>query len=288
MRGLVLAVLAAGVLVVACADGPATLVIGGIPDQEVATLEERFGGLAAILTDRLGVPVEYRPSTDYAALVTAFRNGDVMLGWFGGLTGVQARLATPGAEAVAQRPIDTRFRSVFVVGAGVQARRLEDLVGLTFTFGSESSTSGHLMPRSSLIRAGIDPERDLDGPPSYSGSHDRTWKLVEAGTFDAGALNAAVWERAVAQGQVDIDRVRVLARTEPYHDYHWVVHPDVDRVLGDGTRERLVATLLDLSAEDPEAARVLELFGTDRFIATEDANYRAIERVSRELGLIDP
>lgn len=263
-----------------------TLVIGGIPDQEVAVLEERFGGLAEILSERLDVPVEYTPSTDYSALVTAFRNGDVQLGWFGGLTGVQARLATDGADAIAQRPIDTEFESVFVVNRDVAAETLTDLEGLTFTFGSESSTSGHLMPRFFLREAGVDAAADFDGPPSFSGSHDRTWKLVESGAFEAGALNAAVWDRAVEEDQVDTDAVRVIRRTDPYYDYHWVAHPRLDDLYGEGFTERLRETLLELSTDDPEAAEVLELFQADEFIATSNENYEPIEQVARDLGLI--
>lgn len=261
------------------------LVIGGIPDQDVAVLEERFGGVAEYLSAELGIPVRYQPSVDYSAVVTAFANGDVQLGWFGGLTGVQARLETPGAQAVAQRPIDTEFRSVFIVGADVPATGIADLAGHSFTFGSESSTSGHLMPRYFLTEAGVDPDTAFDGKPGYSGSHDKTWKLVEAGSFDAGVLNASVWDRAVEEGQVDTSRVRELQRTEPYYDYHWVVHPEIDEEFGAGTTDRLVAALLRMD-EAGEAQRTLELFEDSEFIPTENGNYDRIEKVARSLGLI--
>src|SRR5690606_11723261 len=120
-------------------------------------------------------------TSDYAAVVSGFQRGDLHLGWFGGLTGVQARALTPGSTAVAQRPRDAEFHSIFIVGPGVAATSLADLVGLTFTFGSESSTSGHLMPRHFLTEAGVDADRDFSGPPGYSGSHDATYRLVEAG-----------------------------------------------------------------------------------------------------------
>ena len=270
------------------AEGPPPLVIGGIPDQDVALLEERFGGLAEYLSDELGLPVRYQPATDYAAVVTAFGNGDVKLGWFGGLTGVQARLETPGARAVAQRPIDTEFRSVFIAGADVRATTLQDLAGTRFTFGSESSTSGHLMPRFFLQEAGIDPEADFAGRPSYSGSHDKTWKLVEAGSFQAGALNASVWDRAVEEGQVDPAKVREVLRSPTYVDYHWVAHPEIDETYGEGTTERIVDVLLEMDDAGPEAQRVLELFEDDEFIASDNGRYGAIEKVARDLGLLEP
>lgn len=291
MRSLAAALAALALLAGACSSGQAgadqALVIGGIPDQELSVLEERFGGLADHLSDQLGVAVEYRSSTSYAALVTAFRNGDIQLGWFGGLTGVQARLGVDGAHAVAQRPRDTEFRSVFISGRGVQAGSLADLAGLSFTFGSESSTSGHLMPRHFLLQAGVDPESDFDGRPNFSGSHDRTWKLVEAGTYQAGALNAAVWDRAVEEGQVDTSKVSVVQRTEPYFDYHFVVHPVVEERYGQGTAQRIEQALLAMhEASGDRASQVLDLFQTDRFIPTEDANYATIAEVARRLGLI--
>lgn len=286
---------AAALALTACGGGttgsraeapPPTLVIGGIPDQELTLLEERFSGLADHLSDQVGIPVRYQPSTDYAALVTAFANGDVRLGWFGGLTGVQARLETPGARAVAQRPIDRTFRSVFIAGEGVEAERVEDLAGTRFTFGSESSTSGHLMPRSFFDEAGIDPETDFDGPPGYSGSHDRTFALVEAGAFEAGVLSESVWDRAVAEGDVDTARVREVARSAEYVDYHWVASPEIDETYGDGTTDRIVDALLTMDEAGPEAQRILALFEDDAFVSAADEDYERIEQVARELGLV--
>jgi len=264
-----------------------TLVIGGIPDQDVSILEERFNGIADYLEKELNITVEYRSSISYSALVTAFRNGDVKLAWFGGLTGVQARLAAPGAAAIAQRPLDTEFRSVFIIRSDIEADSLAGLKGHSFTFGSESSTSGHLMPRYFLNEAGVDPETDFRGKPSYSGSHDTTWKLVEAGTFDAGALNQAVWDRAVADGQVDTSKVKVLLVTDPYYDYHWVTGPTLDSVYGAGTADQVKAALLAMSADNPDEKAVLDLFQTGSFIATENSNYDAIEATARGLGLIE-
>jgi len=290
MRWLVAVLAALALLATGCGgasgDQQEPLLIGGIPDQDVAVLDERFGGLAEYLSAEVGIPVRYQPSTDYAAVVTAFANGDVKLGWFGGLTGVQARLETPGAQAVAQRPIDKEFRSVFVVRADDPAAGLADLAGHSFTFGSESSTSGHLMPRSFLTEAGIDPDTDFNGRPGYSGSHDKTWKLVEAGSFQAGVLNASVWDRAVAQGQVDTTRVRELQRTAPYVDYHWVVHPDIDGEYGAGTTERIVDALLRMDEAGGDAPRILELFEDTAFVETQNSNYDKIEQVARSLGLV--
>ena len=147
-------------LLIACGADTASgevLFIGGIPDQEAARLTRRFGTLADYFTKELGVGVKYVPSVDYAAVVLAFEKSNIHLAWFGGLTGVQARAAAPGARAISQRPRDAEFHSTFVVGKDLPVETLDDLKGLTFTFGSESSTSGHLMPRHFLSSSQLGP-----------------------------------------------------------------------------------------------------------------------------------
>ena len=266
--------------------GSGTLYIGGIPDQDTALLVRRFDGIADYLGERLNVSAKYVPSVDYAAVVTGFRHNDIHLAWFGGFTGVQARSAVPGARAIAQRPMDAEFRSVFVVQTNMAAATLEELKGFTFTFGSESSTSGHLMPRYFLARAGVDPEVDFRGLPNFSGSHDRTWKLVEGGAFQSGALSEAVWSRAVRDERVDLSRVRVLHTTSPYFDYNWSVRPDLDESFGAGFSSKLTAALLDMGT-DPALHETMRLFGAETFIASDNDNYRAIEDVARRLEMVE-
>lgn len=267
------------------------LAIGAIPDQDPERLQRLYGSLASYLERELGVPVEYRPVTDYAAAVTAFRVGDLDLAWFGGLTGVQARLQVEGARAILQRAIDERFHSVFIAHAGSGLAPFEELEGLrrlrgrTFTFGSESSTSGRLMPQHFLRRAGVELS-DFRGEPGFSGSHDRTIKLVESGTYEAGAVNEQVWRARVEEGTVDTSKVRVIWRTPPYHDYHWVIRPEVEERHGEGFVERLGRAFLELDPETPEERRILELFGAERFVPAEDADYRRIEEIGREIGKI--
>ena len=282
------AVMVAGLVACSSEEEQEPLLIAGIPDQDVSLLEARFNNLAEYLSEETGLEVRYVPQVDYSAVVTAFKQGDIHMAWYGGLTGVQARLAVPDAVAIAQRPRDAEFHSVFVAAPDSGITELADLRGRTLAFGSESSTSGHLMPRSFLVDAGIDVEQDL-GAISFSGSHDRTWKLVEAGSFDAGALNEAVWASRVEKGEVDLDKVDVFFRTPPYVDYHWVVNSAVDDTYGEGTVGKLTDALLSIdTSKGGKAQEIAEAFQTDRFIATNNENYQAIEDVARDLGVIEP
>jgi phosphonate transport system substrate-binding protein len=255
-----------------------TIKIGAIPDQNAADLNRSMEDFAKDLEGKTGLNVEYVPSVDYSALVTAFGRGEIHLAWFGGLTGVQARSLVPEAEAFAQRPIDEKFKSVFIAQQDIEIDNLEDLKGKSFTFGSESSTSGHLMPRYFMMEAGINADKDLDGTPNYSGSHDKTYKLVESGAFQTGALNISVWEAAVKEGKVDESKVKVFYTTPEYYDYNWTVNK-VDKK----TKEKLKEAILTMTAEDNE---IMELLQTDKFIETNNGNYEAIEKVAKELKII--
>ncbi|MEL6555018.1 MAG: putative selenate ABC transporter substrate-binding protein [Cyanobacteria bacterium J06621_11] len=269
-----------------------TLNVGAIPDQDPEKLQRLYGILADYLSEELGVAVNYQPVTDYAAAVTAFKVGDLDLVWFGGLTGVQARLQVPEAKAIAQRDIDAEFHSIFIANTSSELNPLGDLEDLTslkdktITFGSESSTSGRLMPQHFLSEAGVSLE-DFKGEPGFSGSHDATIKLVEAGSYDAGALNEQVWLDRVAEGEVDESRVQAIWQTPAYYDYHWVVNAEaVDAEFGADFTEKIQAALLKLDASDPEQAEILALFGADQFIETQNENYAQIEAVGREIGKI--
>lgn len=273
------------------ASADEVLMLGAIPDQDPEVLQRRLDALGAYLSDELGVPVETQPVTDYAAAVTAFRNGDLDLVWFGGLTGVQARLQTPGAEVIAQRDIDPDFRSVFIGGAESGLEPFEEIEGLEsmkgrrFTFGSESSTSGRLMPQHFMAEAGVTPE-DFAGEPGFSGAHDVTIQLVEAGSYEAGALNENVWDERVAAGEVDESRVIELWRTPPYADYHWLLRPDAEERFGEGFPASVRAAFVELSPDAPDQAAILESFNAGAFIPAEAAEYEKIEAIGREIGKI--
>lgn len=272
-------------------DGEPVLTIGAIPDQDPQVLQRQFSTLSDYLGEKLGVEVRYVPVTDYTASVTAFQRGDLQLVFFGGLTGVQARAQVPGAVTLAQRDVDAEFHSVFVAntGSGItpfdNVSGLKQLAGHSFTFGSDTSTSGRVMPQHFLLQAGVGVD-DFSGEPGYSGSHDTTAKLVEAGTYDAGALNSSVWDELVETGKVDTSKVREVFRTPPFHDYHWVARPDIDEQLGDGMTDKIKRTLLGIDGSDATEKEILQLFEAGSFVPTEPGNYAKIEQVARKLGLL--
>ncbi|MDW7746350.1 putative selenate ABC transporter substrate-binding protein [Halomonas sp.] len=256
-----------------------------IPDEDQSRLVERFSKVADYLQERLDVEVEYVPVKSYGATVTAFRNDQVQLAWFGGLSGVQARRLVSGSVAVAQGSEDAEFQSYLIAHRSTGLERAEELPdaieGMSLTFGSRTSTSGRLMPEHFLRQRFGEAPEELFSRVGYSGDHSRTIALVEAGTWDLGAVNYTVWEAAVADGRVDTDKVEVIWATPPYPDYNWTLRGDVDARFGEGFTEKVRAALLEM--DDPE---LLASFPREGFIPADNALYAPIEDVAEELGLL--
>ncbi len=269
-----------------------TLRIGAIPDQNPERLNRRYGQLATELSDKLNVPVRYIPVSNYSAAVSAFRTGSLDLVWFGGLTGIQARLQTPGAQVLTQRAVDANFNSVFVANTSAGLGPISSIDGLKalkgkrFTFGSESSTSGRLMPQHFLAQAGVTPKQFAGGQAGFSGSHDATIALVQSGSYQAGALSEPVWNVAVKNGKVDPTKVKMIWKTPPFGNYHWLVRPNLDQRFGKGFTTKLKKAFLALTPTNERQKTILELFAAKRFIPAQESQYQPIEEVGRQLGKI--
>ena len=270
-----------------------TLRVGAIPDQNPEQLNRLYGLLASELSRELNVNVRYIPISNYPAAVSSFRTGSLDLVWFGGLTGVQARLQTPGARVLAQREIDAQFHSVFIANnaSGLPEIKSKDdlklLRGKRFTFGSESSTSGRLMPQYFLLQAGVKPEDFAGGRAGFSGSHDATLALVQSGSYQVGAMNEQVWDSNLKRGRVNPQKVKVIWRTPAYADYHWLVQPDLDQRFSPGFTNQLQLAILGLNKNSKKQKKILDLFGANSFIKAAPEQYKPIEEIGRKLGKIN-
>ena len=163
---------------------------------------------------------------------------------------------------------------------------LVELKGRRFTFGSESSTSGRLMPQYYLGKAGVKLSDFAGGAPGFSGSHDATIALVQSGAYDAGAVNEQVWKSSLREGKVKRDRVMAIWRTPGYPDYHWIAQPSLDQRFGKGFTRRLQQAILNWKPTTPQRKQLLSLFGAQQFTTADPADYGQIEQVGRQIGRI--
>ena len=263
-----------------------TLYFSAIPDDDETKLVERFGAVADYLEETLGVPVEYVPVKSYAASVTAFRNNQIQLAWFGGLSGVQARLAVPGARAIAQGAEDETFVTYFIANTETGLEPSETfpagLDGLSFTFGAQTSTSGRLMPEFYIRQETGKAPEELFSEVGFSGDHGQTLRLVASGAYQVGALNYTVFDDALANKAPETETTKVIWQTPPYPDYNWTIRGDVDETFGEGFADKVQAALLGMTDE-----ALLASFPRSAFIEATNELYAPIEETARELDILE-
>ncbi len=254
-----------------------------IPEEAATEQVRKFGPLTRYLERSLGMKVEFTPVNDYPAAVEALVNKQVDLVWFGGFTHVQAQIRSGGKViAIAQREEDdNKFRSVFIAQKDSGITKLADLKGKEFSFGSQSSTSGHFMPRFNLLKAGVNPDQDFKRV-AYSGAHDATIASVVSGRVAAASLDITVWRKFVSEKKVDTNKVDVFFTTPPFFNYNWSVHADMPSAL----RDRIAKALLALDMNTPEGKKILTLNRATRYVATKNENYKQFEEAGRMMGLI--
>jgi phosphonate transport system substrate-binding protein len=261
-----------------------TLTFTAIPDQDTARLQQRFDKIAAYLSKRLDTPVRYVPVKSYAATVEMFKDNQVQLAWFGGLSGVKARQAVPGSKAIAQGAEDKRFVTYFiantVTGLTPAPAFPDQIAGMTFTFGSKGSTSGRLMPEFFIRQHFKKSPREVFKRVGFSGDHTKTIALVQAGSYQVGAVNFKVWENEMKAGRIDPKKLIVIWKTPEYPDYNWTIRGDVEKNYGAGFVQKVQTALIEM--KDP---RLLESFPRSAFIKADNAQYQPIHDVGQQIGI---
>ena len=263
-----------------------TFVFTAIPDEDESRLRQRFNKVAIYLEEKLDVPIKYIPVKSYAAAVAAFRNDQVQLAWFGGLSGVRARTLVPGSQAIAQGFEDQAFFNYFIAHSSTGLKRSDkfpmEIAGKIFTFGSKGSTSGRLIPEFHIRKNLKKSPNDVFKKVGYSGNHTRTIQLVQSGAYQVGAVNSKVWENEMKAGKIDPSKVSIIWKTPPYPNYQWSIRGDVDKRWGAGFKSRVKEVLLNI--KDP---KILASFPRKSFVPASNSDYQPILDVAKAIKLID-
>ncbi|HIG82978.1 MAG TPA: putative selenate ABC transporter substrate-binding protein [Verrucomicrobia bacterium] len=258
-----------------------------IPDENTTEQTVKFKKFAVYLSKKLGVTTQFIPTTDYASAVDKFVNGEIHLAWFGGLTGVQAINEVKGARAIAQGIEDLKYISYFIANSDTGLELSESfpakIKDLKFTFGSEKSTSGRLMPSFFIQKeTGIAAEKWFSLPVGFSGAHDKTAKLVESGAFEVGALSYKKYDSMVESGKLNKEKCKIIWKTPPYADYNWTAHPELDQIYGEGFIDKVQEALIEISDD-----QLLLALTRSKIIPAKNEDFQGIADIAKKLGLLN-
>jgi phosphonate transport system substrate-binding protein len=271
---------AAGVLSAAALPlrGADAIKVGMVPDAGATQVSiEEKAPLRDYLAKVIGTKVELIIPTNYNATVEALGNGSLDFAYLGALTYVKAH-DRYGVLPLVQRSADKSFHTLFITQSGSPIQKVADCKGKRFAFGDINSTAGHLIPHQELVKAGINPDQDLE--VRYTGSHSATVKAVEGGAADVGGLDETVYHSMISEGKVDGSKVRIFFTSPAFVDYVWVARKDV----GGTERETFAKAFLALKEGQDDA--ILNILRGKDFVRADDAEYADIRKIARDLKML--
>ncbi|HXC31776.1 MAG TPA: phosphate/phosphite/phosphonate ABC transporter substrate-binding protein [Verrucomicrobiae bacterium] len=250
-----------------------TITIGLIPD---GLSQEDRAPLQDYLTKAMGRPVKLDTPERYADTVARLEDGTYDFACLGALMYVRSRTKI-GVVPLVQRSSDLQFHSVFITGAASSIHSLADVKGKKFAFGDVNSASGHMFPYRELVKAGINPDTDLQ--VQFSGADTVTAALVESGAVDVGALDESVLGSMISTGKINISKVRIFYTSKPFVDYVFVARKGVP----ESEREKFAQALLDL--KEGKESVVLRVLRASKFVAANDEEYDSTRALIKTLNL---
>jgi phosphonate transport system substrate-binding protein len=256
--------------------GTRPLKIALLPDESPATIIRKNQPLRDYLASALKRDIELVVTTDYSSMIEAMRRGQIDVGYFGPLSYVLLKQRMPGATAFAAKLEGTSptYTAVLIAGSGSGVARVEDLKGKIVAFGDPASTSSHLIPKSMLANAGLVAGRDYK--EVFVGAHDAVAVAVQNENAQGGGLSRYLFSSLVEQGTIKADRVNVIAESDRFPNYPWVLSPELDQ----GVQEAVKTAFYAL--RDP---RVLNPLKADGFGPVTDSDYDEIRRLVSLLGI---
>jgi phosphonate transport system substrate-binding protein len=163
-------------------------------------------------------------------------------------------------------------------------REIADLRGKTWIAVDSSSAGGYLLPLGLFARHGLGPSdfAGVDFAPGPGGKQEKVVLSVFAGKHDFGTIREGTLE--VLAGKIDLDQIRVLARTETYPGWVWAARQGLDPARLAAVKRAMLA--LGTAAEarpgdpaDPVAVRVLSRAEIENIIPSRDTDFDRLRRL---------
>lgn len=281
-RGLGAVLCAASVLsLAACGDttkqsaaSDGTLKIGLPPGEADPKFQEQMQPVADLMAKGAGAQQpQVTKTSDYLAIVEAMRSGLIDAAMF-------SPFPTPLAQSVAgAEPLvvaqGAPYSSVFVCRTDSGVKSVEDLRGKKIAFVDPGSTSGNYIPKLMLKRAGIDPEKGVEG--TYAGGHDTAQLAVKQGSADCAADARTSYEEMTKAKAIDADEQKIVAESDPIPVSMVII---ARKGLDEKTRKGITDAFL---GKDNGAA--LKALGATSFKKAEDSDFTLFRQAAKELGV---
>ena len=257
-------------------SNPDVLRVAILPDENASELIKQNKKLQLYLENRLDKKIELVVTTDYSSMIEAMRFGRLELAYFGALSYVMAKERSEiEAFAAQMKKGSIMYHGVIIVNKDSKISNILQVKGKTMAYGDPASTSSHLIPRAHLL---TNAKLDIDDYKAvYLGSHDAVALNVQNGNADVGGLSKKIFEHLVEREMISLDKVQIIAISNPFPNYPWTMQSSLDPEL----KEKIKQAFYDL--DDPEITKPLK---ADGFMPVTDADYDVV-RTTRTLLSMD-
>jgi phosphonate transport system substrate-binding protein len=256
-------------------SNPDVLRVAILPDENASQLIKQNKKLQLYLEERLDKKIDLVVTTDYSSMIEAMRFGRLELAYFGALSYVMAKERSEiEAFAAQMKKGSIMYHGVIIVNKNSMISNILDVKGKTMAYGDPASTSSHLIPRAHLL---TNAKLDIDDyEPVYLGSHDAVALSVQNGNADAGGLSKKIFEHLVEREMISLDKVQVIAISNPFPNYPWTMQSNLDSEL----KDKIKQAFYDL--DDPAITKPLK---ADGFLPVPDSDYDVVRETRTLLSM---
>ena len=250
---------------------------------------QRFAPLTRYLSEKIGVPFEAVP-VDTQEFDQRFKAGEFTFTHTNSLLYINLKhdhdLQLLATEKRGQ--FGPRTAGAIIVRRDSPIQSLQDLRGKRMIFGPQMAPTGYMAQYDLMLRAGLNPEKDLGFStiPKGSFKHEKLVYAVYLGAVDAAAAPVLDLETMTRDGKITADDFRILAQSEiiPYCTFGAAKKADADLV------EKFRKALLELTPEttveiNGETLKVLGSAWVDGFEALQDKDYDPVRAMARRTNM---
>lgn len=269
-------------------SGP-TLRIGYMNCNSAEETMQRFGPLTRYLSEQIGVPLEAVP-VDTQDFEERFKAGEFTFTHTNSILYIMLKhdydLQLLATEKRGQ--FGSRTAGAIIVRRDSPIQSLQELRGKRMIFGPQMAPTGYMAQYDLMLKAGLDPERDLGFStiPQGSFKHEKLIYGVYLGAFDAAAAPVLDLETMTREGKIAADDFRILAQSEiiPYCTFG--AAKSADPALVEKFRKALLeltpATTVEISGQ---RLKVLGSAWVDGFEPLQDRDYDPVRAMAKRTNM---
>ncbi len=234
-------------------------------------------------------PFDFVLFSNYERQVQSLLAGHIDIAWNTPLAHVRIQHHTNGKSlSLGMRDSDQDFHSRLIVRTDSGIRSPKDLAGKKLAVGSADSTQARILPLHFLQECGVRMDKvELLSFNTDVGKHGDTGKselevldALRRGDAHSGTVGDLIWVMEQAAGHVDTSLLKSIWTSPPFDHCMFDALPTLDK----GKIERFKSALFEMTWDNPDHRRLLELEGLKQWLPPREEGYDSLRAAVAEQG----